>query len=96
MSERTREIGGRVALGATPTDVIELVVGEGMRLPMVGIVIGLAVSMVVTRLISHLLFNVGATDPATFATVGFILAMVAGAACYISARRAVESTRCVR
>ena len=89
VSERTREIGVRVALGATASDVIELVIGEGMRLPVIGIVIGLAVSMILTRLIAHLLFDVGATDPATFVAVGLVLAVVAAAACYIPARRAL-------
>jgi putative ABC transport system permease protein len=88
VSERTQEIGVRVALGATAADVIALVIGQGMRLPIIGIAIGLAAALILTRVMSHLLFGVGATDPVTFAAVGLLLAIVAATACYIPARRA--------
>jgi putative ABC transport system permease protein len=88
VSERTQEIGVRVALGATAADVIALVIGQGMRLPIIGIAIGLAAALMLTRVMSHLLFGVGATDPVTFAAVGLLLAIVAATACYIPARRA--------
>ncbi|HEY9225733.1 MAG TPA: FtsX-like permease family protein, partial [Gemmatimonadaceae bacterium] len=98
VAERTREIGVRVALGATPAEVLALVIRQGMRMPAIGIVIGLASSAGLTRLLSHLLFNVGATDPVTFAGVGLVLAVVAAVACYFPARRAtrVDPVRALR
>jgi predicted permease len=98
VAERTREIGVRLALGATPRDVLGLVIGQGLRMPAVGIVIGLGASIGLTRIISHLLFEVGATDPWTFAAVGLVLAAVASAACYFPARRAtrVDPVRALR
>jgi putative ABC transport system permease protein len=88
VAERTREIGVRVALGATPGDVLRLVIGQGMRMPALGIVLGLAVSAALTRIIANQLYDVGATDPMTFAAVAIILALVAASACYLAARRA--------
>jgi predicted permease len=98
VAERTREIGVRVALGASPAAVLALVVREGMRMPLAGIAIGLVVSIALTRVLSHLLFNVGATDPVTFAAVGAVLAGVSAAACYVPARRAarVDPARALR
>ncbi|MEP6491532.1 MAG: ABC transporter permease [bacterium] len=90
VAERRREIGVRIALGASPMDVVRLVVGHGMRTPSIGILIGLALSFGLTRVMSHLLFAVSATDPATFVAVGVVLAGVAGAACWIPARRAAR------
>jgi len=90
VAERTREIGVRVALGATPREVLSLVVRQGMRMPVIGIVVGLVVSAGLTRVMSSLLFNVGATDPLTFAGVALVLGGVAAAACYVAARRAVR------
>ena len=90
VSERTREIGVRVALGATPGDVLGLVVGDGLRMPAIGIAIGLVASFALTRVISHLLFGIGPTDPITFAGVGVVLTVVAAAACWIPARRAAR------
>jgi putative ABC transport system permease protein len=98
VAERTREIGVRVALGATPSNVLALVVRNGMRMPAIGIAIGLAASIGLTRVMSHLLFGVGATDPATFTGVGIVLALVAVLACYFPARRAmrVDPVRALR
>lgn len=90
VAERTREIGVRVALGASPTDVIGLVIRQGMRMPAIGIATGLAASIGVTRVLSHLLFGIGATDPTTFVTVGLVLGFVAMLACYFPARRATR------
>lgn len=89
--ERTREIGVRVALGATPGDVMRLVIVQGMRMPAIGIAIGLVASAGLTRVISHQLYDVEATDPATFALVASVLAVVAAAACYSAARRAARA-----
>src|SRR5205823_3786750 len=77
VSERTREIGVRIALGATPGDVWRLVIGQGMRTPVVGVAIGLIAALATTRLMSHLLFGVGATDPVTFGGVAIALLLVA-------------------
>ena len=88
VSERTREIGLRVALGATPRDVLRMVLGQGMRTPFIGIAIGLAAAAGLTRIMAHLLFGVGPTDLFTFAAVATVLTVVALAACYTAARRA--------
>lgn len=86
--ERTREIGVRVALGASPTGIMSLVLQQGMRAPLVGIAVGVIASFALTRVLSSLLFDVGATDPLTFASVAGALATVAFGACVIAGRGA--------
>jgi ABC-type antimicrobial peptide transport system permease subunit len=90
VSENTRQIGIRMALGAQRRDVLTVVLGQGMRLTIVGVVIGIAAALAVTRLMSSLLFGVGSTDPWTFAGVAVLLLCVAAAACYLPARRAMN------
>jgi predicted permease len=90
VSQRQREIGTRMALGAQQSDVMRLVLGEGMLVILVGLGVGFAGSLASTRFLSGLLFGVTATDPLTFAGVIILLAVVALVACYIPARRAVR------
>jgi len=90
VSQRTHEIGIRVAVGAQRRDVLGLVVAEGGRLALVGILVGIAFALALTRLMSSLLFEVSPTDPATFATVALLLASVGLLACYLPARRATR------
>jgi predicted permease len=90
VTRRTQEIGIRMALGAQRSGVMRLIVGEGARLAILGVVIGIAASFVITRLLSSLLFGVSATDPITFVGVAALLCLVALLASYLPARRAMH------
>jgi ABC-type antimicrobial peptide transport system permease subunit len=88
--QRTHEIGIRMALGAARGDVFRQILRQGLRLTLIGLAFGLAVSFAFTRLLRGLLFGVGTTDWLTFATVSIALCIVALLACYIPARRAAS------
>ncbi|MGH9851439.1 MAG: ABC transporter permease [Blastocatellia bacterium] len=90
VSQHTREIGIRLALGAEPRDVLRLVLGQGLVLTLTGIVVGAAGALGVTRLLRTLLFGVSVNDPLTFASVALLLLFVALLACWIPARRATQ------
>jgi putative ABC transport system permease protein len=90
VAERTREIGIRMALGASTNDVFRLVVRHALILLAIGLTLGLAGSFALTRYLSSALYEVKATDPSTFALVSLLLALVAMAACLIPTRRAVS------
>jgi predicted permease len=90
VTERTQEIGIRMALGASRREVLKLVLGEGLYLSLTGIFLGIAGAFVLTRLMSSLLFAVSATDPVTFAATSLVLAGVALGACFIPAHRATK------
>jgi putative ABC transport system permease protein len=88
VSERTHEIGVRLALGATPADIRALVVAQGTRLAGIGIAVGIAGALITSRALGALLFGVSATDPLTFALAALLLAAAGVAAAYVPARRA--------
>jgi putative ABC transport system permease protein len=90
VTERAREIGVRVALGARGRNVLTLVIGQGMTLALIGVAIGSAIAVALTRLMSGLLFGVSATDPVTFVVIALLLVSVALLACWIPARRAAK------
>ena len=87
-SQRTNEIGIRMALGAKSTDILGMIMGEGITVAVIGVFLGIAGSLALTRLLANLLYGVTATDPLTFTTVALLLAAVAAIASYIPAHRA--------
>jgi putative ABC transport system permease protein len=90
VAQRVREIGIRMALGAQRGDVLRLVLGQGSRISAIGIAIGIAASLLFTRLMAKLLYSVSAADPPTYLAVALLLAVIVLAACYIPARRATR------
>ena len=91
VGQRTQEIGIRMALGARRRDILVLVLGEGTKMASIGAVLGIAASLILTRLMAKQLFGVSAHDPITYASVAFVLMLVAIAACFVPARRAVRT-----
>ncbi|MGB7023824.1 MAG: ABC transporter permease [Candidatus Acidiferrales bacterium] len=91
VSQRTRELGIRIALGAQERDVMRLVMGQGARLAVIGVAVGIVAGLALTQLMRSLLFGVNAADPLTFAGVAILLTAVAVGACYIPARRAMRT-----
>jgi predicted permease len=93
VTQRTNEIGIRVALGAKKRNILQLVVGQGLRMVLAGLAIGCVATLILTRLLSsfsHLLYGVSTDDPLTFVTISLALTMVAALACYLPARRASQ------
>ena len=90
VGQRTHEIGVRVAMGAQPADVMRLVIGQGLRMAMAGVAIGIGAALAFTRMMAGQLFGVSAHDPITIAGVAALLILVAVAACYVPARRAMR------
>ena len=90
VTQRTREIGVRMALGAQPSDVLRVIVGHGMRLVLAGIALGAVGAIGLTRWMASFLFDVKPTDPLTFTAVALVLLLTAIGACYFPARRAMQ------
>jgi len=90
VGQRTQEFGVRIAMGASSSDVLRLVIGRGMLLAAVGAAVGIAVSLGATRLMSGFLYGVSPVDPVTLVGVPLVLGLVALLACYLPARRATK------
>jgi putative ABC transport system permease protein len=90
VSQRVHEIGIRMTLGAQKRDVMWMIVGQGMLLTLLGVGIGSAAAVLLTKLLVRFLYGVSATDPVTFAAVSLVLLVVALLACYLPARRATK------
>jgi putative ABC transport system permease protein len=90
VARRTGELGTRIALGATPGNVLRLVLRQGLVTALIGVAIGIGGAIVLTRTLRSFLFGLSPTDPVTFGAVVFVLILVALLACYIPARRAAK------
>src|SRR5262249_32528271 len=90
VTQRQREIGVRMALGAQKRDVLSLVIWQGMKLALIGILIGVLGALALTRVLRSLLYQVAPTDPLTFAVVSLLLVAIAMIACWLPARRATK------
>jgi putative ABC transport system permease protein len=90
VAERVPEIGVRLALGASPSQIARLIVGQGLRLSIAGVVIGLAGALAVARLLQGLLFSISATEPVVYATLAVVLLAIGTLASYVPARRAMR------
>ena len=90
VTQRTQEVGVRMALGARPGDVIRLILKQGLAMTLIGVAAGILGAIAAARVMSGLLYGVTATDPATFAAISLLLAIVAMLACYLPARRAAR------
>jgi len=90
VSQRRREIGVRMALGARPADVLRMILAEGLKLVAVGVVIGIAAALMLTRLLEGMVYGVSMRDPLIFVLVNLLLVTVSLAACYVPARRAMR------
>ena len=90
VSQRTREIGVRMALGARPADVLRMILTEGLKLIAVGVVLGVAAALMLTRLLEGMVYGVSMRDPLIFVLVNLLMVAVSLAACYVPARRATR------
>jgi putative ABC transport system permease protein len=90
VSRRTREIGIRMTLGGQRDDILRLILGQGAMLALIGVAIGIAAALGLSRFLSSLLYGVKPTDPLTFLVVTVVLVLIALLACYIPARRAMR------
>jgi putative ABC transport system permease protein len=90
VGQRSKEIGVRMALGAQKVDVLSMILKDGARMTLVGIILGLAGAMALTRLMRTMLYGVSSTDPLTFISVAALLGAIAMLACYVPARRAMK------
>ena len=90
VGQRTQELGIRMALGARSADVLQLVLGQGTRMALIGVGVGLACALGLTRLMSSMLYGISAADPITFCAVALVLMMISALACYVPARRATK------
>src|SRR5262249_11686713 len=90
VTQRTNEIGIRLALGASLSAILRLIITQGVKLVLVGLLVGLIVAFALTQVLSSLVFGISTTDPATFFGIAALLMMIALVACYIPARRATK------